>query len=61
MVKTSFFKKLNFSHGINENEFIEPSDLGKIVLDLLNTREGTVIEEINVSPLKKVIQFNKDR
>ncbi len=59
MVKTSFFKNLDFSHGTKFDEFIEPSDISKIVLDLLNYRQGIVIDEINLSPLKKVIKFGK--
>ena len=61
MVKTPFFKKLKFIHGKNNNEFIEASDIGKVVLDILNLRDGTVIEEINLSPLKKVFEVNKNQ
>ena len=60
MVKTPFFKELNFIHGKNSDEFIEASDIAKVVLDILNLRDGTVIEEINLSPLKKVFESNKN-
>ena len=59
MVNTPFFKKLDFSPGKKFDEFIESSDVAKIVLDILNFRDGTVIDEINLSPLKKVIKFKK--
>ena len=61
MVKTSFFQNLDFSHGDKEGEFIETSDIGKIVLDILNQRQGLVVDEINLSPLKKVIKFGKKK
>ena len=60
MVKTPFFKELNFIHGKNSDEFIEASDIAKVVLDILKLRDGTVIEEINLSPLKKVFQSKKN-
>ena len=60
MVKTPFFKELNFIHGKNSDEFIEASDIAKVVLDILNLRDGTVVEEINLSPLKKVFESNKN-
>ena len=59
MVNTPFFKKLDFLPGKNFDEFIESSDVAKIVLDILNYRDGTVIDEVNLSPLKKVIKFKK--
>ena len=61
MVKTSFFKNLDFSHGDKEGEFLETSDIGNIVLDILNQRQGLVVDEINLSPLKKVIKFGKKK
>ena len=57
MVKTPFFDKLDFSHGDKLDEFLETSDIGKLVLDILNQRQGLVIDEINLSPLKKIIKF----
>ena len=60
MVSTSFFDKLDFQPGTNLNEFIKSTDIGMIVIDILKSRQGTVIEEINVAPLKKVIKFDKN-
>ncbi len=59
MVKTPFFKKLGFSPGKSFGEFIESSEVGKIVLYILNFGDGMVLDEINLSPLKKVIKFDK--
>lgn len=60
MVRTEFFKKLSFKPGENKNNAIEPGDVAKVVLSILEMRNGTVIDEINLSPLNKVIRFNKD-
>ena len=57
MVRTSFFKNLDFMPGEDKSNAIEPDDIGKIIIDILSTRNGSVIEEINLSPLKKVIKF----
>ena len=57
MVRTSFFNNLDFMPGEDELNAIEPDDIGKIIIDILSTRNGSVIEEINLSPLKKVIKF----
>ena len=57
MVRTSFFNNLDFMPGKDKSNAIEPDDIGKIIIDILSTRNGSVIEEINLSPLKKVIKF----
>ena len=57
MVRTSFFNNLDFIPGEDKSNAIEPDDIGKIIIDILSTRNGSVIEEINLSPLKKVIKF----
>ena len=57
MVRTSFFNNLDFMPGEDKSNAIEPDDIGKIIIDILSTRKGSVIEEINLSPLKKVIKF----
>ena len=59
MVKTSFFNDLNFSHGNKNDEYIEPKDIADLVINILRMRHGTAIDEINLSPLKKVVKFNK--
>ncbi len=57
MVRTSFFDNLSFSPGDNSNNAIEPGDVAKMILSILEMRQGTVIDEINFSPLTKVIKF----
>ena len=57
MVRTSFFKNKNFQPGDEETNAIEPDDIAQLVINILSMREGSVIDEINLSPLKKVIKF----
>lgn len=56
MVKTEFFDDLSFRHGEEPENYIEPDDVAEAVLLALEVRHGTVIDEINLSPLKKVIR-----
>jgi short-subunit dehydrogenase len=58
MVRTNFFKNLNFSPGDDPSNAIEPYDVAQLVLSIFGMRDGTVIDEINLSPLNKVIRFN---
>lgn len=59
MVKTEFFDNLDFTHGDVPENYILPTDVAAAVLNVLDMRGETVIDEINLSPLKKVIQSKK--
>lgn len=59
MVKTAFFDKLKFRPGDSHSNAIAADDIANLVLAILETRAGTVIDEINLSPHKKVIEFNR--
>lgn len=59
MVKTPFFQGLDFAPGEAPDNAIEPEDVAEVVAMILETRAGTVIDEINLSPLKKVVRFGK--
>ena len=59
MVKTSFFNNHDFMPGDDPSNAIEPDDIAKIVINILSIRKGTVIDEINLSPLKKVIKLDR--
>ena len=61
MVRSPFFNNLNFYPGRNFENAIEPSDVAAAVMDILATRRGTIIDEINLSPAKKTIIFNKKK
>ena len=55
-VRSNFFDNLNFEPGDSPDNAIEPDDVAKVVSDVINMRAGTVVDEINLSPLKKVWQ-----
>ena len=59
MVKTPFFDDLAFAPGDDALNYIEPEDVAEAVMLVLESRAGTVVDEINLSPLKRVIKFNK--
>jgi len=58
MVDTAFFETLSFSPGELPENFISTEDVTNIVDMILKAKTGTVYDEINLSPLKKVIQFD---
>lgn len=59
MVKTAFFESLSFEPGDDQSNFIEPEDVAEAVSYALNSRVQIVIDEINLSPLNKVVKFKK--
>jgi NADP-dependent 3-hydroxy acid dehydrogenase YdfG len=59
MVKTEFFSKLDFEPGEDSSNYILPQDVAAIVVNLLELRQGTVIDEINLTPQKKVMRRRK--
>jgi 3-hydroxy acid dehydrogenase/malonic semialdehyde reductase len=58
MVRTSFFDDLNFQPGDGGENAIEPTDIADIIINILSMRSGTVVDEINLTPQKKVIIFD---
>ncbi|MEE3000355.1 MAG: SDR family oxidoreductase [Pseudomonadota bacterium] len=58
MVRTNFFDSLKFKPGENQENAISPEDLADIVINVLSLNPRTVIDEINLTPLKKVIEFD---
>jgi NADP-dependent 3-hydroxy acid dehydrogenase YdfG len=60
MVKTPFFDNLSFEPGMDEANYILPEDVAKTVNLVLSSRPSLVFDEINLSPLKKVIHFKND-
>jgi len=59
MVRTGFFDDLAFAPGADESNFVTPDDIADLVEMMLQARPGTTFDEINLSPLKKVIDFKK--
>ena len=58
MVKTPFFNELSFSPGDEPENFLVAEDVANATKLIVTSRQGTVFDEINLSPLKKVIDFN---
>lgn len=57
MVKTAFFDDLTFKHGGAPENYVLPEDVADAVSLVVSARPGTVFDEINLSPLKKVLDF----
>jgi len=55
MVRSDFFEGLDFGPGPDADNAIEPDDVAAVVALMLEMRPGTVIDEVNLSPRKKVI------
>jgi len=58
MVRTPFFDNLSFSPGSDSSNAIEPEDVASAAISIFSARIGTVIDEINLTPLRKVINFD---
>jgi short-subunit dehydrogenase len=59
MVKTAFFDELAFEPGDHESNAILPEDVAAAVSYVLGSGIQMVIDEINLSPLNKVVKFKK--
>jgi 3-hydroxy acid dehydrogenase / malonic semialdehyde reductase len=53
-VRTPFFEKLQFEPGLAAENAIEPEDIASAVLMVLAARQGTVFDEITLSPRSHV-------
>ena len=58
MVRTSFFDKLKFSPGNKIENSISLKDIADTTANILSMDRNTVIDEINISPATKLINFN---
>lgn len=61
MVATDFFEHQNFRPGDAPDTHIRPDDVAAAVVTVLSAPPGTVIDEIDLSPLKKLIRFDERR
>jgi len=57
MVRTDFFENLNFEPGNNEENAISIKDISSTVAYILALSRNTIVDEINLSPLKKSVKF----
>ena len=58
MVRTKFFKNLKFSPGNDVDNAINSDDIANAVINVIKLEQSTVVDEINLSPLKKIVKFN---
>ena len=59
MVDSSFFDQLDFEPGEAPANKIPPEEVAAAIESMLNAKPGTVIDEINLSPLKRVVLKKK--
>jgi 3-hydroxy acid dehydrogenase/malonic semialdehyde reductase len=57
MIRGRFFDGKNFRPGNSEDNAIKPSDVAKLVGFIAKERKGMILDEINLSQTKKVIEF----
>ena len=57
MIRTDFFENLNFEPGNDEENAINIKDVSSTVAYILDLSRNTIVDEINLSPLKKAIKF----
>jgi NADP-dependent 3-hydroxy acid dehydrogenase YdfG len=57
MVDTGFYAQLNFAPGEAPENHLRAEDVAAAVHMVLDAPAGTVFDEINLNPLKKVIRF----
>ncbi len=57
MVRTDFFKYLNFEPGSEEKNTISIKDITSTVIYILNLSRNTIVDEINLSPSNKAVRF----
>lgn len=58
MVRSGFFDELDFAPGDAPENAITPEDVADVIVAMLSAPPGTVVDEVNLSPLKKVIRFD---
>lgn len=59
MVNSPFFDSLSFKPGALAEQHLLPDDIADCVEYLLKIRTAIAVDEINLSPLNKVIEFKK--
>lgn len=57
MVKTPFYDELGFEPGPDPTNYIKPDDIAESIDLILSMRPGTVVDELVLTPQKKVITF----
>jgi short-subunit dehydrogenase len=61
MVRTGFFDELDFVPGERPENALEPADVAEAVWLAVSTRAGAVVDEIDLSPLSRVVRKKRRR
>jgi len=59
MVQTEFFDHLNFRPGDDKSQHLLAADIADATRYIISARAGIIIDEINLNPANRVIQFKK--
>lgn len=61
MVRTPFFDGLEIAPGAAEENALTPEEVAAAVLMILEQRAGVVVDELDLSPLKRVVEHRRGR
>lgn len=56
MARTPFFDELDFAPGDRPDNALEAADVAEAVWLAISARQGTVVEEVNLAPLSRVVR-----
>ena len=56
MVDSEFFKDLDFEPGESEDNHLQANTVAQAIMSVLAMPAGSVMDEVNLSPLKTVIR-----
>jgi 3-hydroxy acid dehydrogenase/malonic semialdehyde reductase len=59
MVNSAFFDKLDFEPGADPENYLVPDDVAQAISYILESRDVINVDEIDLSPMKKVVQKKK--
>ena len=57
MVRSDFYRDLDFAPGQDPDHHLEPEDVAEVIAGILKARPEAVAEEVNITPLKRAIDF----
>ena len=57
MVRSDFYRDLGFAPGQDADHHLEPEAVAEVIVGILNARPEAVAEEVNITPLKRAIDF----
>lgn len=60
-VRTEFYRDAPFGPGPAKENALEAGEVADTVCSILESRPGIVFDEVNLSPLKKVLDFGENR